>query len=81
MTDDKVADAIAAAESTQRSAKMTVRLAPHGRVVEYKFPLDMTDTEVIEFTGWLHTQFMEALRNERAKTANGRILLLNGVPH
>jgi hypothetical protein len=68
--------AAAAAEPTaEEHRQVTVKIATTGRHVVISFPVDMTDSEALEFIGWLGSDLRQALAQERA-TRVGRGLIV-----
>lgn len=86
MSDDgKAPDAIDAAieAATEppavQMASVQIRISSTGRPFALQFPADMTDSELAEATGWMLTTLLVSLRTERAKTAQGRIIVPGGL--
>ncbi len=78
---DPIEKAIAAAGEAPAEAhrKVTVTIASTGRHIVLSFPLDMTDSEALEFVGWVGSSLRQALSDERAKRAGPQILVPAGM--
>ncbi len=72
--------AAAAAKPAEVRTRVNVTIGTTGRIVSIEVPVDLTDGEIAEFMGWLGTTLLNAARNERAKTANGRIIVAGRLP-
>jgi hypothetical protein len=80
MADQLDAAIAAAATPTERRAQVNVTILSTGRIVSIDVPADIADGEIAEFMGWCGTALLNAARNERAKTGNGRILVAGRLP-
>jgi hypothetical protein len=69
---DRIDDAIAAGEPISMT-QLQVNLASTGRPVMLAVPIDLTDSELIEFIGWLGTGF-SASRKPKSPIALARSL-------
>ncbi len=78
--DDPIAAAIEATEqpAAVQMSQFQVTIASTGRPFVVIVPTDMTDSELAEASGWMLTDLLRGLRNERAKTPVGRILVPSG---
>jgi hypothetical protein len=74
---DKVGAAINAAAAPQRF-RLQVTISSTGRIVLLDAPADITDSELLEFAGYLGTQLKAQLDAARKRTAGGRIVLPDG---
>lgn len=73
---DQIDGAIAATETrTVEMIEIPVTIASTGRPFKVAVPVDMTDAELVEATGWILTQLAAHLRTTRAKSPIGRILI------
>lgn len=72
---DPIAEAIEATEPTVQMAQVQITISSTGRPFAVTFPTDMTDGELAEATGWMLTTLLGSLRQERAKTPAGRIIV------
>lgn len=74
---DPVEAAIAATEQgpTFAMAQAQVTISSSGRPFAMQFPADMTDAEMAEVCGWMLTNVLQGLRQQRAKTPAGRIIV------
>lgn len=80
--DDKVDQAIAAADAAATQVAMIeipVQIASTGRPAQIVIPKDMTDAELVELTGWMLTAVAGQLRELRARSPMGRIILPTGA--
>ena len=79
MAADKIDEAIAqTAAPTVEMIQIPVTIASTGRPANVALPTDCTDAELVEFTGWLLTNVAGHFRQQRAKTAGGRIIVPRG---
>jgi hypothetical protein len=74
--DAKIDQAIAVAEKTQvPMEQVNVTIATTGRPVQITFPVDMTDSELLEFVGWCGQNLRVHLFQRRQSPAVGRLVL------
>lgn len=74
--EDPIDQAIAAAEQpTVKMTQLPVTISSTNRPAAVILPADATDAEIAEVAGWLLTKVLAAFREQRAKTAGGRIIL------
>jgi hypothetical protein len=69
---DRIDDAIAAVEPIAMT-QLQINLSSTGRPVMLAVPIDLTDSELIEFIGWLGTAFL-GIRKPKSPIAVARSL-------
>jgi hypothetical protein len=73
--------AIAAAEQPEpvRMVQIPVTIASTGRPAQIVIPADATDAELAELCGWMLTQVMNSLRQQRSQPLS-RLHSIHGGP-
>jgi hypothetical protein len=71
-------DAAIQQAATPRRFRVQVNISSTQRQVLIDAPADVSDSELLEFVGWVGSQLKSALDAERRKTAGGRIVLPGG---
>lgn len=78
---DPIDKAIAAeAAKPPEMAQHQAIIASTGRPVVLLLPMDATDGEILEVVGWIGNIVLGWYRQERAKTAVGRIVVAKALP-
>jgi hypothetical protein len=62
---DQITEAIAAGGAAEEHRQVTVTLSSTSRHVVISFPVDITDSELLEFTGWVGSSLRLGLAQDR----------------
>lgn len=78
---DQLDQAIKAASEPTAEAhrQVTVTISTTGRHVVVSFPVDLTDSEALEFVGWVGSGLRQALAEERAQRTGPRLIVPAGI--
>jgi len=78
---DQIDAAIAATEQpvAEQLEQVTVTISSTGRHFVIAFPTDATDSELLEFSGWIGNQLRLVLAQRRAAAPASRIVVARGA--
>jgi hypothetical protein len=78
---DPIAEAIKATDqraAAEEHQQLTVTISSTGRHVVVSFPVDISDAEMLEFTGWWTQTARLAIQDNRVKGAASRLVVARG---